>query len=136
LGEAIEEIAGFVADAGVDGARLQNRAAGRREPVEALALGETGDGPGGSVALTDAGDGVEVLADEIGVGLGPESAQALWIESDAAVEVALFETEYDDGGVDEFLAFDAGDDAEDGVIKRGGHGSPPVRRWMRLRGDG
>jgi hypothetical protein len=117
LGEAVEEIARLVANAGVDGARLQDGAAGRGEPVEAFALGEAGDGSGGSVARADTGDGVEMLADEVGVRVGPESAQAFGVEIDAGVEIALFKTEDNHRSVNEFLALDAGDDAEDGVVK-------------------
>jgi hypothetical protein len=85
--------------------------------VEALALGEAGDGAGGGVAGADAGDGVEVLADEVDVGVGPERGEAGGIEMHAGVEVFLLKAKDNDGGVDEFLAFDAGDDAEDDVIK-------------------
>jgi hypothetical protein len=117
LGEAIEEISGFVADSGVDRGRLDDGAARGAEPVEALALGEAGDGAGSRIAGADARDGVEVLADEVDVGVGPEGEKASGIEMHAGVEVFLLEAEDDDGGVDELLAFDAGDDAEDDVIK-------------------
>jgi hypothetical protein len=44
--------------------------------VEALALGEAGDGSGGGVAGADARDGVEVVADEFDVGVAPEGEEA------------------------------------------------------------
>ena len=95
-------------------------------------------GPAVGVAGADAGNGVEVIADEFDVGFGPEGAEAGGIEVDAGVEILLLEAEDDDGGVDELLALDAGNDAEDGVIKGGGcgHGGPPVRRFPRRQDGG
>jgi hypothetical protein len=85
--------------------------------VEALALRQGGDGTGGGVSGTDTGDGFEVLADEVDVDLRPEGLEARLVEVDAGGEVALFEAEDDDARVDELLALNAGDDADDGVIK-------------------
>jgi hypothetical protein len=133
--EAVEDAAGFIADAGVDGRGLDDGAAGRGDPVEALALGELCDGASGGIALADAADGFKVFAGEVDVGFRPEGAKTGFVEVDAGCEIALFETEGNDAGVDEFLALDAGDDAEDGVIKRGriGHGWPPLQMRRRRR---
>jgi len=115
--EAVEDAPGFIADAGVDGRGLDDGAAGRGNPVEALALGELCDGASCGIAFADAADGFKVFAGEFDIGLGPESAETGFVEVDAGGEVALFEAKGDHAGVDEFLALDAGDDAENGVIK-------------------
>jgi hypothetical protein len=117
LGEAVEEVAGIVAESGVDRGGLDDGAARGAEPVEALALGKVGDGAGVWVTVADAENRVEVLADEIDVSVGPERGEAAGIEMHARLEEFLLEAEDDNGGVDELLAFDARDDAEDDVIK-------------------
>ena len=85
--------------------------------MKTLPLGEPGDGAGGGIAFADAADGFEVFAGEIDIGFGPEGAEAGFVEVDARGEVALLEAEGNDAGVDELLALDARDDAEDCVIK-------------------
>ena len=135
--EPIEQVVRSVADTGVDRRRLDDGAARRGEPVEALAGRELGDGSGGFVAIADAGHGFEVLADEVEVGGGPERENAGGVDADAGSEVFFLAAVDDHGSVDELLPLDAGHHAENGVIKRGGHGrgSPPVRK-CRLRPAG
>ena len=53
---------------------------------------------------------------------GPQSQQSRGIEVHARVEIFLLEAECDHRRVDELLALDARDNAQDGVIKGGGNG--------------
>jgi len=85
--------------------------------MEALSLAELGDGAGGGVGCTDAGEGFEVVADECEIEFGPESAESLVVDLEASFEEAVLETEDDDACVDELFALDARDDADDCVVK-------------------
>jgi len=78
----------------------------------------------------------EMFAHQVGVGFGPERFEARRIEVYARGEISLLKAENDHAGIDELLPLDAGHDAQEGVIKRGGsgHGSPPVRRYAQRRG--
>ena len=97
--------------------------------MEALALTEAGDGAGGVISGGNAGDGFEVLSDDLEIDLGPKSTEAGLFDLNAGFEEALLETEDDEAGVDELRTLDARHDADDGVIKgvRRGHGWPPGR---------
>jgi hypothetical protein len=101
----------------VDGRDLDDSAARRDKPVEALSLIELGDGAGDGVGCADAGEGFEVVADECEVEFGPESVQSMIVDVDAGFEEAVLEAEDDDACVDELFALDAGDDANDCVVK-------------------
>jgi hypothetical protein len=101
----------------VDWGDLDDGAAGRDEPVEALSLAELGDGAGGGIGCADAGEGFEVVADEREIELGPESVKTLIVDVDAGLEEAVLQAEDDDACVDELFALDARDDANDCVVK-------------------
>jgi hypothetical protein len=101
----------------VDGGDLDDGAAGRDEPVEALALTELRDGTGCRVCGTDAREGFDVVANQIEIDLRPESEESLIVEVDAGFEEALLQAEHDDACVDELFALDAWDDANDCVVK-------------------
>src|SRR5436305_671435 len=66
----------ILAEAGVDGGDLDDRAARGDQPVEALAQREPGDGPAVRASGVDPRDGREVLADELDVHLRPEGQEA------------------------------------------------------------
>jgi hypothetical protein len=85
--------------------------------MEALSLAELRDWTGIRVRRADAGKGFEVVADEIEIEFGPESAEPLIVDVDACFEEAMLEAEDDDSSVDELFALDAGDDANDCVVK-------------------
>ena len=137
MDEVVQGEGGGIAEAAVDGGDLDDGAAGGDEPMEAFAQGEAGDGAGGGVCGADFGEGFEVFADEGNVEIGPEGVEARLVDVDAGFEELAREAEEDDAGVDELFALDAGDDAEDGVIKRDWreHGWPPERR-AGMRRDG
>lgn len=101
----------------MDGGDLDDGAARGDEPMEAFALGELGDGACGGIGDADAGEGFEVTADEGQVELRPEGAEAVIFDVDAGFEEAVLQAEDDDACVDKLFALDAGDDADDGVVK-------------------
>jgi hypothetical protein len=55
--------------------------------------------------------------DNFFVDFGPEGFEALSVQVDAGGEIALFRAVDDDAGVDELLALNSRDHANDGVIK-------------------
>jgi hypothetical protein len=101
----------------VDGRDLDDGAAGRDEPVEALSLTELGDGAGGWVGCADTGEGFEVISDKREIEDWPESVESLVVDVDVGFEEAVLEAEDDDACVDELFALDARDDANDCVVK-------------------
>jgi hypothetical protein len=101
----------------MDGRDLDDGASGRYEPVEALALTELRDGTGCRISGTDSREGFDVVANQIEIDLGPESAESLIVDVNAGFEEALLQAEDDDACVDELFALDAWDDANDCVVK-------------------
>jgi hypothetical protein len=101
----------------VDGRDLDDCAAGRDEPVEALALTQLRDGAGCGVCSTDSREGFDVVANQIEIDLWPERAEALVVDVYAGFEEAVLQAEDYDACVDELFALDARDDANDCVVK-------------------
>jgi hypothetical protein len=101
----------------VDGGDLNDGAARRDEPVEALALAELGDGTGGRICGTNFRKGFEVSSDQVEVEVWPEGAKALIVDVDAGFEEALLQAEDDNACVEELFALDTRDDANDCVVK-------------------
>jgi hypothetical protein len=58
-----------------------------------------------------------VVPNKIEIDLRPERAEALIVDVDAGFKKALLQAEDDDARVDELFALDAGDDANDCVVK-------------------
>ena len=85
--------------------------------MEALALAKLRDGTGCWICGADSREGFDMTANQIEIDLWPERAEALIVEVDAGFEEALLQAEDDDSGVDELFALDAGDDADDCVVK-------------------
>jgi hypothetical protein len=85
--------------------------------MEAFALAQFRDGTGGGVCGADSREGFEVVANQIEIDLRPEGAEALIVDVDASFKEALLEAEDDNACVDKLFALDAGDDANDRVVK-------------------
>ena len=101
----------------MDRGDLDDGAAGRDEPVEALALAELGDGTGCGICGADFRESFQVITNEVEVDIWPEGAKALVVDVDAGFEEALLQAEDDDACVEELFALDTGDDANDCVVK-------------------
>src|ERR1051326_3898197 len=100
--------------------------------MEPFADREAGDWSGGGIAGTDFGNGLEVLADELDVEVRPQCSQARFVDVHASSQILLLHAKENDAGVYKLLEFDARDNTEQGVIKRGRHGYawPPGRNSM------
>jgi hypothetical protein len=115
----------------VDRGDLNHGAAGRYDPVEALAEGAVGNRARVGVARADGGEGFEVLAEERDVEGRPEGSEAELVDFYPGFEEFPGGAENDYARVDEFFALHAGDDSDDREIvgaqsgARLGHGSPP-----------
>jgi len=100
--------------------------------VKALALRESGDRACGGISGTDADDGIGVLAKSFDLEVGPKCTEPDLVDGDFGREVAALAAKDDDTCVKELLSLDAGDDAEDCVVKGDWHERawPPLRRWI------
>jgi hypothetical protein len=101
----------------VDGGDLNDGAARRDKPVEAFALAQVRDGAARRICGADSREGFEVVANQIEIDLRPERAEALIVNVDAGIKEALLETEDDNACVNELFALDAGNDANNRVVK-------------------
>ena len=85
--------------------------------MEAFALAQLRDGAGRWVCGADSRESFKVVANQIEIDLWPEGAEALIIDVDACFKEALLQAEDDNARVDELFALDAGNDANDRVVK-------------------
>jgi hypothetical protein len=121
LEQAVEFFAWIDAETGVDRTGLKEGAGRRRQPVPAFAEAERGDGTGGGIPGADARDEGELAREEIDcfiVEVGREGDEAATIELDAGVEESSRAADEDNAHVEAFAALDAGNDADDDVLKR------------------
>jgi hypothetical protein len=116
-GEIVHEVCRGIAETCVDGRDLDDGAARRDEPVEAFALAQLREGAGRGVCGADSREGFKVVANQIEIDLWPEGAEALTVDVDACFKEALLQAEDDNARVDELFALDAGNDANDRVVK-------------------
>ena len=99
---------------------LDDGAARGDQPVEAVPLGEPADRAGVRSPAQMLAERFEVLRARVEVDRRGQSAfSRASSSSHARAEESLRGAEEDDARVDELLAVDARDDADDGVIKRG-----------------
>src|SRR5690348_1098313 len=112
------------AAARVYGRGLNDRAAWRDEPVEALAFGELAERAG-----ADDADAREMLTNFVEIERRVERTGALLVELDACFEEVLLLAPDDDARVDELRSLDARYDADHRVVirARSVHGRPPRR---------
>lgn len=85
--------------------------------MEALTLGQAGDGTGRFVARANALNRFEMLADQLHVGVGPKRQQPRRVQMYSRGQITPFETEHNDGGIDELVPLDAWHYAENRIIK-------------------
>jgi hypothetical protein len=104
-------------EAAVNWRDLNDGAAGSDEPMEALALRQECDRCGIRIAVAYFDKCAEMPMGEFDIGFGPERAEANLVQVHAGAEETLLPAKQDDAGVDEFLTFHAGHNAEDGVVK-------------------
>src|SRR5712691_7643060 len=136
--ETFQCLFGILAKAAVYRRDLNNRAAGRDQPVKALALTEFRDGPGGRVPFADVGECFQVRSNHLNVDFRPERLQSPFVGMNASFEEPLLQTKKNHAGVDEFFALNAGNDTNDSVIKRVllGHEWPPGRSLTKRSAAG
>ena len=114
----VERRVRVIAHARMQRAGLNERAARRREPMEALRLAHRGErrdleGPGG-----DGLEEAELLADRRDVALRADDAQRLAVDGGPGAEVLARAAEEDQPGIEELLALDVGHDPNDGIGER------------------
>src|SRR5436853_6635208 len=104
------------ASTGVDGRRLDDRAARRDEPVEALALGQLAERSGSLTSRADLRNAREMPMHGGDVDRRVERPQTRLVELDARFERVLLAAPDDDTGVHELLALDPGHDPDHRVV--------------------
>src|SRR5579875_79158 len=131
LEESIQGCLWIGGRSGMDRRSLDDRAAGRGQPVEAVCRRPGCRLAGGQVTVADQRDEREVVLDLRRIALGREGGEPRWIKLDAGAKEGAGAAEKNDPGIDELLALDPRHDADHGVVKR-----PDGRHQSLLRRSG
>src|ERR1700678_1781247 len=96
---------------------LDDGAARGDQPVKPLSLRKPGDWASRRISGADTWNRLQMLAYQLDIDSRPQSFEPLLVQVDACGEVALFQAEDNNAGVDELLPLDARHHTNRGVIK-------------------
>src|SRR5688500_448325 len=116
--QALEGCGWVVRGAAMEWRGLHQRAARRREPMEALRLGHGRKWPGQDLARGDALDETELIPDGLVIASGPKRIERRRVERRTRPEKPMRPAEDDEPGIEELLALDIGNDPDDRVGER------------------
>lgn len=111
--QVIEGDLRILADAGVHRRQLDDRAAGRDQPVEPDARRHRADDPRRWATVTDDRHQLQVLVDERDIRVGCERPQPLAIQLHSRLQKVLRRAGHDHTGVDELLSINPRHHADD-----------------------